>query len=426
MIYIPFIWFVLLFAFIYKRNKCVDIAGFIVILFGVSSFFSILTEYYGLLPSYVINHKISLESTIVYCSLITLCVSPFIRYSSSNAKLVVPLINNELLIKIAWISLIVFVLHFSMSFYDILYVFSNMDDVRNAHYAGDDTSSWLADYPFILRLPFIIYGLLVACSWILIFCGFISYTVQKLPFKYCLMFFVGSLNQLIGSIMIAGRAGFAYWILSFLACFVFFWPIFTKKQKRVSSFLMIIFTSALFIYLNSITIARFSDFQAGQLDASQGSIIDYLGKPFVNFSYFYDTYICPEPTLQIIFPFIYRIMGSEFEGGVEIQQHLSLISGKDLGTFYTFIGQIFTTSSKLIAVIYCICFTVLSNYIIRKKRVVVNVRYCYCYIAASSILFLGLFGHYYSTYSLTFSLFAFYFIIMLMERKLTRERNKFN
>ena len=410
MISVPFIYFSILLYLIYMKNgKRIDIAFYILSIYWISAFFSILIDVFDLYSRTLGGYRVTSGATFAYCGLITLCLLPFIFFSSNRIVEIRKIKNPNFLKFLSKITFAYFVIYLIISL-PLLYrvLTGNIGEIRADHYAGyNDEDTVLTSLPFIIRLPFTFFNLFTGCPWILIFLGFYSLVIQKLPMKYSVLFFMASLIGIIQNISQAGRSDTVYWLISFGACYIFFLPFFSKSLiKKIRKFL--IFLVAIFaLYLLMSTISRFSDSSEG----TEGGLISYAGFSYINFCYFYDTFRCPIPSLEIIMPFTYYVLGLSSGSIVEFQRTLSWITGEELGTFYTFMGQIAVTTSNQIMIAYCILLVVLSfAFVYRIHKGKVKLLACFFYLVFSSVLFLGLFSHFYGLPSKTFSVITFAFI----------------
>ena len=354
-------------------------------------------------------YKVSYGATFAYCGLLTLCVSPFILFSSLRIETIAKIRNSKFLKALAWITFLYFILYVIISLPLLIKVLTgNIAEIRADHYSGiNEESTAISSLPFIIRLPFTFLNLFLGCPWILIFLGFYSLIVQGLNTRYLILFFVASLFGIIQNIAQAGRSDTVYWLFSFGACYVFFQPFMTKNQiKKIKKFALFLI-GVFMLYLLASTISRFSSTD----ESTQGGLVGYAGQSFVNFCYFYDNFKCPLPSLQMLFPFTYLALGISMGGIVDYQETLSFITGEELGVFYTFMGQIAVTSSNQIMIIYCLLLTLFSFIsAIKIKKGHVSLLKSYLYLLFSSVLFLGLFSHFYGLPSKTFSAVAFAFI----------------
>lgn len=95
MVTVPFIYFTILLLLVYRRNgRRFDLVCYIISIFAVSAFFSILLDAFELRSIDTLNYKISGEATFAYCGLITMCLWPFIRYSNLSIKQIKPLMGG--------------------------------------------------------------------------------------------------------------------------------------------------------------------------------------------------------------------------------------------------------------------------------------------------------------------------------------------
>lgn len=415
MITVPFIYFSILLLFLYKRNgKKIDIACYIIGIYWISAFFGIFFDVFDLYTKDVQNYKISVDATIVYCGLITLCVSPFMLYPSTNIVSIRKIKNTKFLKRLSWITFFYFIIYLIISL-PLLYkvLTGNIGEIREDHYAGfNDESTIITNLPFVLRLPFTFFNLFLGCPWILLFLGFYSLVIQKINFKYTILFFVASFLGIIQNIAQAGRSDTVYWLFSFGACYVFFLPLMSNNLKAKVKKIAFMLGALFLFYLLITTISRNVDSAEG----TEGGIISYAGQSYINFCFFYDNFKCPLPSLQIIFPFLYHILGLSVGSIVDYQEALTMMTGYELGLFYTFLGQIAVTSSNQIMIIYCVFFVAISLIFIKQgHKKEFQIKYCYFYMVFSSVLFLGLFSHFYGLPSKTFSVVAFSFIFFRLK-----------
>jgi len=201
----------------------------------------------------------------------------------------------------------------------------------------------------------------------------------------------------------------AYWLISLGACFLMFAPFMKPSQKRKLSIVLGALVALVLLYLTTLTNSRFEETDGGKLSGSVASLISYFGQTFINFCYYFDNFENPNPSLQLIFPFTYSyFIGDSFASSVAFQQYLSLITGKSLGVFYAFIGHLSTTAGNTAMVIYCLAITLLSMALLRSRnKTICNLKQLLLYVTFSSIMFLGLFGHYYASPNKTFSVVTF-------------------
>lgn len=413
MVAVPFFYFLILFLVLYSRVKEIDLACYTVLIYMVSAFFSILIDSYGLRGFDVQDYQISIWATFAYCSLLTLTLIPVAIYSNADIIIISPIKNEKLLKFIAWVAGIFFLFFLFMSFSSLVRVLTgDMGELRNDLYRGDVSIGWMGQMNPILRLPISLLNMIFGCPWILMLLAFFSVIVQKLPLKYGVLLFMGSLLGPLNSIIGIDRSGMAYWLISLGACFLVFAPFMEASQKRKVSMVLGVLVALVLLYLATVTESRFGESDGGSFSGPVASLISYWGQTFINFCYFFDNFEPPYPTLRLIFPFTsIFIQGGEFESTVALQQHLTLITGKELGVFYAFIGHLSTTAGKTVMVMYCIVIALVSLKVLRRKDSdICDIKHLLLYMFFSSIMFLGFFTHYYASANKTFSVVAFLII----------------
>lgn len=416
MIAVPFIYFSLLTGFFYVRNKQFNLPVFTCLIYAVSSFFAILIDIFDLRYPDTVNYDISFFACFIYCALLTLCMIP-IQVYANRVQTIEPVQKTRLLKGLAYVAGVYGVFFILMSMSQVVVMLtSDMGEMRANQYAGEGLDGFMASWPRVIRLPFSLLNMIFGCPWISIFLAFFCLVIQKLPARYSVMYIIGSLMGPISGIIGADRSNIAYWMLSLAACYVFFRPYMSAALKRkfiiAASILVVLFG----LYLAAMTISRFEDSDAGdgRVDGTQGGLISYFGQSYTNFCYFFDTFETPCPTLRLLFPFTYyQILG--FEGDtVAWQSYLTNLTGVFIGIFPTYIGHIMITAGFPIALLFCIVFFIVSNFMLRKLSQNTSLYHSYILMAIATYSILGVFTHYYASASHTFSLISFWIIITIM------------
>ena len=251
--------------------------------------------------------------------------------------------------------------------------------------------------------------MLFSCSWILLFLSFYCLLIQKLPSKYFWLYFLASLSTIYYGVLAVDRAKTTYWIISFFIMFFFYKPYMSKQNKKRLQYVFYFFTGVAILYLAYITIGRFGERYYGSVSGSQGGIITYLGQNYINFCFFFDNYTPPVIDLSLIFPFFHKyILGQDSVDAVTIQTFMSFKTGFETGVFYTFIGHIIIAAGQIVAIVFCLCYSLLAAKLLHPFRIraIASPFKALLYLALSSVLFQGLWVHYYTSAPLTFSLFA--------------------
>lgn len=393
----------------FKNNKRADLPFLIMLMYTINSFLSIFVDKYNMLG---LNYHPSLLSTIVYCGLLTLCWLPFSRYSNQNINKVKAISNTKALKIVAWVSFLWFViyLYLSKDTLQLALTGGDMLALRGMIYKGESINVGQG-LPVYLHIPFTLANCLFGCSWIFIFLAFFSKFIQKLPNKYFLLFLLTSLSGPLAGIVGVDRSKTTYWIISMVINFLFFSKFMTRKQRTWVMSVLAIFVTGGLIYIANLTTARFDDYDSvAGLSGSFSGILVYLGQSYINFCYFFDTFSPPYHTLAIIFPsFFYFVLGDDLVGGTVLQAHWDLLTGYSTGVFYTFMGHIMIFAGFFVLVVFCVLYSTISNSILKRNVLKGGTLHSlFMYQALASVMALGLFGHYYASYILTFSLVFFY------------------
>lgn len=414
MVAIPFIYFSVLALFFFIRHRKIDLATFISLLYAITGYFSI--QLYG--TGSFAGHSMSGWAVLTYCGLISLMIFPIAMTSNAKITSIKPITNVKLFKIVAWVAFGYFVIWALLSLNSIMSILTgDMGEAREAVYQGlTGDGGWMARLPGPIRLVCAGLNMILGAPWIMQFLAFYSITIIKLPIKYFVLLLLVSTQGPLNGIMGADRSATAYWIIGLLACILFFYSFMSKKEKKWISLFSIILIGAFSIYLSAMTTSRFEDSRA--IGGVEGSLIAYFGQNVINFCHFFDTYTAPETTLEMIFPFIHNyILGTGLGGGVGAQEYFSLLTGVETGIFYTFLGQLLFSAGKVPMTIYAVVVSCLSLLMLQhSSKRVANMRDCYLQLLFASILFFGLFGHYYAAAGKTFSVIFFYFLISYLCR----------
>lgn len=424
MIVLPFLYFSLLSFGLYHRRKQLDITILITLMFAICGAFSILVDLYDLRYPDFTSYSISPWAAIFYCGLITLNLLPFINYSNLSIKNVRPVRNGSVLKVLAVISSLWFFVVVLVSFPFLFIVLtSDIAELRHDVYT-EDTITYMEFLPTAVRLPLAILNLTFGCYWVFIFLAFYSYFIQKLPFKYFLLFIFASLSGPWNGILGVDRSKTVYWIISLSVNYLLFLPYMTKKIKKRMMYMMSVLVGLAIVYVSMVTVARFGDRTYGhdvsdEVSGTEGGIISYLGQNFIYFCYYFDNFDSPLKTPAIILPFTYKyLLGDEMVSAVVIQDYITSKTGVFTGVFSTYLGQILICAGHFLMLLFCIMYTFISliviNTIKKKKASLLSLL---IYMTLLSVIYLGLFTHYYTSAETTFSLIVFLLLAKIMGSK---------
>lgn len=422
MIFVPAIYFSFLSFLLYRRNKCLDIATLIAAMFAVSGIFSVLVDVFDLRYWDSVGYQITPVASAFYCGLVTMCILPFAACSNVKITRIRPIRNKRVLKVVAWISLAWFLASLLFGWESMMRVLTgDMGEMRSGMATESaEKHDWMLSLPSGLRLVITVFNMIFSCSWSLVFLAFFSRYVQKMDSKYFYAFIIASLSGPFQGIVIADRSKTAYWILTLVGMYLLFRPWMTKTEKKSLRRFGTVMVAILSTYLVAMTISRFGWRDAGNnIGGTEGGIVSYLGQVYINFCYFFDSYEPAFTHLGIIFPFTSQYVFGVPSGGTTIQEQMNFLTGHNTNVFYTFIGQIIIGAGREAAIVYSIAYTIISAIslprIVRRKAL--GISGLYIYFALSSVLLLGLFGHYYTAAPLTCSLVVMFLLVRLMENE---------
>jgi len=262
----------------------------------------------------------------------------------------------------------------------------------------------------IFKPLFIVAGVFGGFSMIMILFYFysISYLQRSKLFNFIIL--LSSMSVILLGIIGIDRSLVTFWMISYGFVFVLFLSngngSLTKKKVRNVLLISAIVLSVVITYFLKVTFSRFdnADVETG------GSMISYAGQSFVNFCYFFDHNVqYGKFSLQRIFPLFYKLfINNGIENSGQLNEIISLQTGKSIGVFFTFIGGIMVASGKLAAILYCFFFFIISTILTRFKRKRITYFYQVVLIfCLSSVPMLGMFSHFYGSFATVIPLYAF-------------------
>jgi len=407
MVWVPFIYFSILLLYILYKKKTFELSAYLVSLYLISSFCSILIDLSDLRSFDTQYYRISFLPTIVYCFLLTLTIWPFYRFKSqriTNIKVTKPKQFDY----IVYIYFCAFLLIFFTSLTNIVHVLSgDLGALRNALGRGEDISNnKFASNPII-----IVAGILGDFSIVMLLFYFTSISFLKRSKLFNTICFLSSMAIVILAIEGVDRSKVLYWLITYGGMLVLFWKRMSKKQHKNISIASIIILSLAVSYFLILTFSRFDAYDTG----SKGSMISYAGQSYINFCFFFDKVKYGEFSLQRVFPLFYKLfIHNGINDTVNLNADISLKTGKEIGVFSTFIGDIMVASGKIAATVYCIAFYIAAYSIVKFSTKTFlhfyHMLFVFCLI---TIPMLGVFTHFYANFTRTipfllFILYAFY------------------
>lgn len=410
MIYVPFIYFTILFIFIYIRNKF-DVSAYIVTLYIITSFFSILIHHLDFQP--LSKYNLSITPTLVYCGLITLAIYPIFKFNSNTIK-GVSFVSTKFINIITYFYFFSFVILLIAYKDDIIFRFTFGDF---AEMRGDDDLG-LKRYPGIIESFLLLIRAFAHSSYIMIFIFFFSISFLRKSVIFNLMSIIGSLPVVVIGVLGIDRSKTFFWIIILGLCMVFFWKYIERKKKIkiipiISAILLLVI-----IYMSLVTNSRFGERDTG----NKGGVITYAGQSYINFCYFWDNFENPGGfSTKYLFPATHYWIIGDYEGTVPYQKELHLKTMKDPGVFYSYLGSFLVDSNKPGPFIFTFLYLFLCSLAFRKKQGIIRFERLLYGFLLLIIPACGIIVYIYTSYYMTFSMVVWIFLLKLLS---SRKREK--
>lgn len=405
MIYVPFIYFTLLFVFIYIKNKF-DVSAYITLLFIITSFFAVLIHHLDYQP--VSRYNLSIIPTIVYCGLITLAIFPIHKLNSNSIK-------GVSFRSVKFINIITYFYFFSL----VILLIAYKDDIifrltygDFAEMRGDDDLG-LKRYPSIIELFLLPIKVFAHSSYIMIFIFFFSISFFRKSVLFNLMAISGSLPVVVMGVLGIDRSKTFYWIIILGLCLVLFWKYIERKKKikivpNISGILLLVI-----IYMALVTNSRFGERDTG----NKGGVISYAGQSYINFCYFWDNFENPGGlSTKYLFPATHYWIIGDYEGSVPYQKELHLKTRKDPGVFYSYLGSFLVDSNKPGPFLFTFLYLFLCSLAFRKKQGIIRFERLLYGFLLLIIPACGIISYIYTSYYMTFSMVVWIILAKIVDR----------
>lgn len=408
MIVLPFVFFVLLFICNIKKRG-LDVYVFIILLYAILSFFSILLDATDLYSEDCLKLDLGFVAPILYCILLYVCIKPF---SNVKTRKIDYKTNDNFIKKLVYFYFAIFLILLVVAFTRIQDILLNnaFDEVRRNAYSGENASlrEGLNGIP---RIIVGIAGELASSSYIMILIFFFNVTYKSYSISFNTLTLLSSCSQLLSSMIQADRSQFFYWILLCAFAFTIFHKNFGNKAKRYVFIILVSIVGLMIAYLLAVTISRFSYRDSD----TSGGMINYLGQSYINFCNFLN-YLRPNShSLCELFPITteYILHGKRYFEFCEViykETHM-IVYG-----FSSFLGFIFSMSGLYVMLLFVLSFRVLTD-ILLKRLVVCNLRSIIQMWCLALVPILGVFTHFYAFSNTMFALIIWLYIAKKVQIK---------
>lgn len=311
MVYIPFVYFVGLGAYLYLKHRRwgMDIAAVFILI--VISFFAIMIDIRDLYGDYGINdYHITLPTIVLFCLQWTLVIMPFTVLQDipleKHSDIKSPLLY--LLFIVVTLSSFLLVANSGEAIRNAMVM--DLADVRNEHYQ-DLSAGGGKDTNYLMFLPTII------CQppfpTLALFLWFYMQTFMKSNLILRMGVLFASIVQAILAIVMAGRAAIIYWAFDFFMLFSYFHQYMSKRLKRAIMGVVLVVGGLIGTVFIAITISRFDTSDNSSRDPLS-SIYGYAGQHVNNFCVMFEEGGQSPFQIDRIFPLTNKILtGNTFD-----------------------------------------------------------------------------------------------------------------
>ncbi len=402
MIVIYFIFFLILFFLNFKRNEF-NSSSFLIFIYLLSSFFAII-----LLKCYnTYDEKyIKLSSIIYHIIVLSLFLIPIVKIGNSGITKFSFLEHSKMkflayfIITFSFISIIT-------SINDIIEVIKIGDFgmARMLHNSGDLEQENSSFFVFLGRIG-------CRMSLFAIFLFFYFYTYDKKSKVLNVLLFISTFSFIFQNLAVAGRDAIVRWFLEVIFVYLFFSnSIEDFKKKKIKKFLWIASIPSLFLFY-LISVGRF----LGRDYSVLYYIIDYLGQPFIYFSYGFDRFFDPTFYGKLVFPYLFpasqKIAETNLNDVVSADYYLN--------TFPTFVGSLYLDLGFYLTLGIAMLFCAVLFFTFKKKKFSFLNLLFFLFFYEIAILGVFYYMHASSTAVKSFILICFLSIILKL---ITNKRN---
>lgn len=392
MLYIPAIFFFILFLYAKKRNGFMNTGTILPLLYCIISVGAILIDVVDAYGHICPRVDIKPGSAFLYCGLLFITMIPFINNSENKIQKVQILKKTFFMDIIVYFYFALFIVLIAMIYNDIirnltmLAINDNMKaDIAYGNVEYTTLTGWKFNIAQKLRW-------LSAGSMNVIFIFFYSVCFLKKKKMFYVAAIVGSLSVCISSLLTLDRSRFMYWMLTFILNFVFFYRYMGKNVKKRMMAVGGTVASAILVYVAIINIMRFTD---STDNGANYHLLSYMGQSYLNFCTFNQDFKLDNMfTTMDVMPLYNAI-----SGGMNSLDWYSLTESKSgvfTMCFATFAGMLLIEIGLPLTILWCVVYNRISVWVVRrKKESEITFFRAYLYMTVINAIYLGIFGYYY-------------------------------
>lgn len=339
-----------------KKRGGFSVAFLLCILYAISGSFAILLENSYDYKAYDFN----LIDVIAYCTLLTLTILPFIKKYEGIVDDIK--MSNHIVFNVyCYIVIISSIIVISRTEFSLSsFLMSDYGEIRSDFYRQMNENKEGGDVLFtILRIFSGNFAVNLACF-------FYSFTFLNKRNVFNVLLLFATTAPVIEDVATGSRTTAVYWILLFVAFFIFFRKYWPTKKLRIAYILIGFFAFLMIAYVSVVTITRFS-LGVGVED----SLISYIGQPFLQFSVVWNQYELPTITTDRLLPLTSKYLFGHTGFNVhEYRDWIEMKTSVPANVFYTYIGDTIIDIGRIGAVLFVLFYYIIALKLIKIKKVI--------------------------------------------------------
>lgn len=413
MIAIPFFFFLILFVVYIKKNGFLCISTALLGIYVLISFFAIMIDYLDLYSNICPYIDINFGTSLLYCFMLWITMYPFLEVKDNKIQRISPMRSTKYLDRVVYFYFISFIIIIGLTYHDLIknmVLLSVNDDLKADFRFGREEAVSLHGFSLYIYMRLRFFSI---SSLILLFYMFYSMAFLKKSKTFYAITFFSSMSCVYDSVLHIDRSAIVYWLMCFILCAFMFYRYLVKRQKKAIKYLGFSAVGIIVCYVVFINAARFAN-----ADVSGGDqIINYLGQSYINFAVFIQNLDLPKYTTIHVFPFLNHLIDPQYRGE-DWHMYIQSRTGIFIMCFSTFIGEFISNMGCINTIIWCVCFSLLSKWLLfRSNASVIRPSQYFLMFALVCMPYLGIMGSYYHVYAREICTLFFYIIFRISEKR---------
>ena len=340
LIYIPFIFFLTLTIYFWKKKGYIDVGVFLFAEYTLTSFFALLCVKLNLLGNGGIlftnaTLQLNIIPTLLYCTLISAVIIPITRLDFSKFSHI-DIVNHHIFDIFTYVLMCVALLNIYIIGDGLVEAIKSGDwaAIRSAHYSGELNAGVIKSQSLPKILGYFYYFNRTTPLALPCFFYSICFLNKSRLYNICLL--LTSISVPLAGVLNADRTQFVLYTQELLICFFLFRQHIKQEHLKKLKVLFYPLITIVIMYLSAVTISRFAERE----DGATGGAIQYAGQSYLNFCYFYEHANNDHIYTNRILPLTNHFINSELDYSEEIRDIKSDEQGFYVGVFSTFLGDI--------------------------------------------------------------------------------------